>query len=108
MGTQITVVSKIFDTYGNLGLSYIPYYDLELKVNNGWSVSSKINIIDNISFVAEYGSVPDYRIAYKRLYLGVIFKVKNLVVYPMSEILLYESEPHLSHSQVVVSMCYAF
>lgn len=108
LGTQFSLLSKVFDKFGNIGISYFSYFDSELGWNNGWSVSSKINIIDNISFVAEYGLVPDYLIAYKRLYIGAIFKVKNLAVYPLLEIPLYESEPHLSHSQMVVSMCYSF
>lgn len=107
-GTQISLVSKVFDKYGNLGFSYIPYYDSEQKGNNGWSVSGKVNVAKDISLVAEYGNVPDFRIAYNRLYLGAIFTVKNLFVYPVLEIPLYENETHLSHSKMVVSMCYTF
>lgn len=106
IGSQISFTSSIYDKYGNIAVRYIPYYDKDLKFNNGWSVSGKLNVTETISFVAEYGRVPDFRIAYKRLYLGAIFTVKNLSVYPILEIPLYDNEIHLSHSQVCVSLSY--
>lgn len=106
IGSQISLISRIFDKYGNIGISYVPYYDKELKFNNGWTVSGKVNATKEISFVVEYGKVPDYYIAYNRLYIGAILKVNNLSVYPLIEIPIYESESHFSHSQMLVSVCY--
>lgn len=108
IGSQVTLISSIYDKYGNIAVRYVPYYDRDLKFHNGWSVSGKVNLTKSISLVAEYGNVPDFRIAYNRLYLGAIFTVKNLSVYPVLEIPLYENEIHLSHSQMVVSICYTF
>ena len=108
IGSQISLNSRVFDKYGNIAIRYVPYYDKELKFNQGWSVSGKFNVAKDISLVAEYGKVPDFRIAYKRLYLGTVFIIHNLSVYPLMEVPLYENEIHLSHSQIVVSMSYTF
>ena len=108
IGSQISIYSRFFDRYGNIAVRYVPYYDKELKFNHGWSISGNLNVAKDISLVAEYGEVPDFRIAYRRLYLGTIFKIHNLSVYPILEVPLYDNEIHLSHSQLVVSMAYTF
>lgn len=108
VGTQVSVICNFFDQYGNIAFRYVPFYDKELKFNHGWSISGKLKIVEEISLVAEYGSIPDFRISYNRLYLGTIFNVHTLSVYPMLEIPLYENEVRLSHSHVVVSLSYTF
>ena len=107
LGSQVFLCSRFFDKYGNISVRYVPYYDNELKFKQGGSVSGKLNLTKEISLVAEYGNTPDFRIAYKRLYIGAICKIKNLSVYPLLEVPFYENEVHLSHSHIVVSMSYA-
>lgn len=91
-----------------IGVEYIPYYDNDLKFQNGWSAGTQIRLYKQISFLAEYGRKPDYRIAYKRMYLGFDFSELNLCVRPMLEIPFYDSGLQWNHSKVVVSMFYNF
>jgi len=89
-----------------IGVEYVPYYDKELKFQNGWSVGVQTKLYKKISILAEYGRKPDYRIAYERMYLGFDITTKDLSVMPMLEIPSYDSGIRWTHSKIVVSMYY--
>lgn len=108
IGSQVTFISHLFNDYVNFGASYTPYYDNTYKYNNGWAFSGKITITNDISLIAEYGKIPEYRIAYRKIFLGINFIVQNLSVSPILEIPLYNNEPHLSHTQLIFNLCYVF
>lgn len=108
IGCSLKLSNLWEEDIAKIGLEYIPYYDKDLKFQNGWSAGAQIKIYKQISFLAEYGCKPDYRIAYKRLYMGFEFSALNLCVKPMLEIPFYDSGLKLNHSKVVVSMFYNF
>ncbi len=91
-----------------IGAEYVPYYDNELKFQNGWAIGAELRLYKHISLFAEYGRRPDYRIAYERMYLGFDISVMNLCVKPMIEIPSYDSGIRWTHSKIVVSMYYTF
>lgn len=91
-----------------LGIEYVPYYDNELRSQNGWALAAQVKVQKDISFFTEYGRKPDYRIAYKRVYSGFEIIVADLYVKPMLEIPIYDSGLRLDHSKLVVSMFYSF
>lgn len=91
-----------------IGAEYAPYYDSDLKFQNGWAFAAQVRIHKNISLFAEYGRKPDYRIAYERAYLGFEVKVLDLNVKPMLEIPVYDSGVRFDHSKIQVSACYTF
>lgn len=91
-----------------IGAEYVPYYDSDLKFQNGWAFAAQARIHKNISLFAEYGRKPDYRIAYERAYLGFEVKVLDLNVKPMLEIPVYDSGVRFDHSKIQVSACYTF
>lgn len=91
-----------------IGVEYIPYYDKDLKFQNGWAVGAQMRIYKQIALFAEYGRKPDYRIAYEKMYFGSDITVKDLCVKPMIEIPSYDSGIRWTHSKIVVSMSYSF
>ena len=91
-----------------VGIEYLPYFDSDLKFQNAWAVAAQTLLHKNISLFAEYGRKPDYRIAYKRAYLGFEMKAAELYVKPMLEIPIYDSGIRFDHSKIVVSLFYNF
>lgn len=108
IGMNIMAISNYLSDYARIGAQYVPYYDNDLKMQHGWSVSGMVNITKEIALLAEFSRKPDYRIAYKRVYAGLSFHIKNLTVVPMVEFPIYDSEFHASHSSVVVNVAYTF
>ena len=108
VGASIGVTANYFSQYARVGVQYVPYYDSDLKMKHGWSAAGIVNITKEIALLAEYSRKPDYRISYKRMYSGVMFRVNNLTVTPMLEIPIYDGGLHASHSSVVVGLGYRF
>lgn len=107
-GASLGLLSNYYSKYARIGAEYVPYYDSDLKMQHGWAVKGLVNVTKEIALLAEYGRKPDYRIAYKRMYTGVMFQVENLTVMPMLEIPIYDGGLHASHSSVVVNLAYRF
>lgn len=108
VGLQLSAVNQWKSEYFRCGIKYIPYYDSELRMQHGWAVGLEANVSKDVSLIMEYGRTPEYRIAYNRLYAGVVFKVFNLMVKPMFEMPIYDTGIHPSHGKVVVSLSYGF
>lgn len=108
MGASLNVSCECFSGHVSMGAEYLPYYDSALDWQSGWALSGAVNLTKELSLIAEYSRRPDYRIAYRRVYVGASFHVSNLVVAPMVEFPLYDAGFHASHSSVIVSMAYRF
>lgn len=91
-----------------LGIEYIPYYDTDLKFQNGWALAAQTKIHKDISIFCEYGKKADYRIIYKRIYAGFEVKLLDLCVKPLLQIPIYYSGMKLTQSQILVSAYYTF
>ena len=96
------------DKIVKFGVEYIPYYDKELRFQNGWAVGTQVRLYKQVSCFTEYGRNPDYRIAYERMYLGFVIEAKDLCVKPMLELPSYDSGIRWTHSKIVVSLYYNF
>lgn len=108
VGTHLGVLSNYYSNYARIGAEYVPYYDSDLKMQHGWAVKGLVNVTKEMALLAEYSRKPDFRIAYKRMYAGAKFHVKNLTVTPMLEVPIYDGGLHASHSSVVVNLAYTF
>lgn len=108
VGSSIQVSNLWMADRFMIGAEYVPYYDSDLKFQNGWAFAAQARIHKNISLFAEYGRKPDFRIAYERAYLGFDIKVLDLNVKPMLEIPVYDSGVRFDHSKIQVSACYTF
>ncbi len=108
VGMEIGIISNYFSQYFRIGGQYVPYYDCDLNMQHGWSIAGLVNITKEIALFAEYCNKPEYRIAYKKVYTGISFNVKNLAVAPMIEIPIYDGDFHGSHSSVAVNLVYTF
>lgn len=105
-GLSLKIWNLWKDKTVKVGVEYIPYYDKDLKFQNGWAIGAQTRLYKQISIFAEFGRKPDYRIAYERMYLGFDITAKDLCVKPMIEIPSYDSGIRWNHSKVVVSMYY--
>lgn len=108
IGLSLKLSNLYKDNIVKLGAEYVPYYDKDLKFQNGWAVGAQTRLYKQISLFLEYGRKPDYRIAYERLYLGFDISAMDLRVKPMIEIPSYDSGIRWTHSKIVVSMYYTF
>lgn len=107
-GMKIGLISNYLSRFFRIGGQYVPYYDCDLKMQHGWSIAGLVNITKEIALFAEYCQKPESRVAYKKVYAGVSFNVRNLVVAPMIEIPIYDGGFHASHSSVAVNLAYTF
>lgn len=108
IGSYLSINNIWKNDFFQIGAEYVPFYDSELKFQNGWAAAAQVSLFKDVSLFAEYGKKPDYRIAYQRLYMGLTFKVLNLMVKPMLEVPFYDSGLQIDHSKVVVSFSYSF
>ena len=107
-GMGISVLSNWKNEYFRIGFSIMPCYDTDMKYQTDWAVSVSFKLYREISVFMEYSRKPEYRIAYKRAYAGLVFRTGNICVKPMLRIPYYDSGLRLDHSKVVISMAYFF
>lgn len=105
-GTEVSVFSNWKKEYFRVGFSVIPCYDTDLKYQTCWAVAASVKLYREFSVFIEYSRKPEYRIAYKRGYAGLIFISGNICVKPMLRIPYYDSGLRFDHSKVVISMAY--
>lgn len=108
VGCRLQVTNSKWAEHVQLGASIIPYYDTDLKYRTCWEVGASVRIYKDIRVFAEMSDKPQYRIAYKRAYIGFDFKVANLQVKPSLQIPIYDSGMRLRHSKICISAAYTF
>ncbi len=108
VGCSFKLSNLLKDDKFKIGAEYMPYYDNDLTFQNGWSIAAQVHVYKALSLLSEFGRKPDYRIAYKRFYIGLEAKISDLSVKPLLEIPIYDSGVRFDHSKIVVSCFYTF
>lgn len=107
-GARLNVSNKFFEDHLKLGVAFIPFYDSGMNYVSGWAVGASTKLYRDISLCVEYSREPEYRIAYKRAYIGFDINYKHLKVKPMLQIPCYDGGIRFDHSKVLVTATYTF
>ncbi|MDE6464103.1 MAG: hypothetical protein K2L16_05680 [Muribaculaceae bacterium] len=96
-------------TYRRLGLKagIQPRYDSGLGYTTCWQAGASLRIVKQISILAAYTTIPEFRMSEKRLRGGFSFNVANLTVTPELSVSLDRST-RFKNLRVLMSMNYNF
>lgn len=84
-----------------------PYYDSGLGYNTAWMAQASCRIIDSMSILAGYSTIPEYRVSEKRIRGGFEFRVAQLKVRPELSVSL-DGNTRMKNLRVLMSMQYDF
>ena len=88
-------------------LTIQPRYDSELGYETCWRAGISVKITKPISLIANYTTIPQYRMSEKRISGGIEFDVLNLRVVPAISVSV-ERPTILKNMRVLMSMNYDF
>ena len=66
----------------NLDATINPHYDTQAKYNTCFSAGTSVLLAEQISLIAHYSNIPEFRTPESRLRVGLSFKVQNLSLVP--------------------------
>lgn len=84
-GTNISAGYKLLKPW-NIEAVVNPHYDTDYKYKTYFTVSTDVQIIKNLGIIAQYTTIPEYRLSEKRVRAGLIFSYGGLSVTPMLSI----------------------
>lgn len=88
-----------------IGAEITPRYDSWYKYTTCYMLGVDFHVSDELALLAQYSTVPEYRISEKRVKAGLRFAVKNLTVSPM---LSFPIEGNAKSLRILVGLQYDF
>ena len=70
----------------NIEATVNPHYDTEYNYKTYFNVSTDVQIIKNLGIIAQYTTIPEYRLSENRVRAGLLFSYGGLYVTPMLSI----------------------
>lgn len=95
--------------YRRIGLyaTINPRYDSGLHYKTCWQAGASVKIIEPISFLMDYTTIPEYRVSERRVAAGFSFKGNSLSVTPKLSVSA-DKNTFLKNIRVLISMNYDF
>lgn len=84
-GANVSAGYKILKPW-NIEATVNPHYDTENKYKTFFTVSTDVQIIKYLGVIAQYTTIPEYRLSENRVRAGFIFSYGGLSVTPMLSI----------------------
>lgn len=88
-----------------IGAEINPRYDSGYKYETCYMLGIDFHVSDELAIMAQYNTIPEYRISEKRIKAGLCFAVKNLAVSPM---LSFPVEGNAKALRILVGFQYDF
>lgn len=104
LGTSINGNCRPLKWLG-IGGKINPRYDSEYKYEICYMLGTDFHISDELALLAQYNTIPEYRISEKRVKVGLRLAVNNLKVFPM---LSFPIEGNTKTLRILVGFQYDF
>lgn len=85
--------------------TYNPHWDSMYGFDNCYMAGVEIPATKEMSVVARFQNIPEYRVVAKRVRVGLKFKVNNLIVKPEVS---FAPNKELKPIRMIVDFCYSF
>lgn len=89
----------------SIDVSLNPHYDTGVGFHTNFSAGAGVRVHRNLSLIAHYSTIPEFRIPEKRIRVGMWFKVATIEVKPELSI---PADEKLKNVRVLFSMKYSF
>jgi hypothetical protein len=103
-GAVVTAGYRIFKPW-RIEATINPHYDTQYGYKTCYAASTDVQIVEHFGVMAQYTTIPEYRLSEKRVRAGFIFSYKELQVTPMLSIPVGEE---IKSMRILCSFQYTF